>query len=191
MRNLAKPYVIGIAGGSASGKTTFTNLLLKELSVYNLQSFHTDFYYKANLPKMISPLSGKEYDDYNHPDSLDKDRYLADFIQACNRDDLDVIILDGYIIYYWPELRAKIDLKIFIELDADERMYRRIKRNMRLFGWDQEEIATYYLESARYQEQIYTLPTKAYADFVINGNRLDGVALQVIVNWVKGQIDIE
>lgn len=183
------PVVIGIAGGTASGKSTFCNLLVEELSEYRVEVIRTDQYFRRPLPKMIAPLTGEEHDDFNHPDSLDIDRFMEDFKALLERhDEIDIILVEGLMVLYFEEIRREIDLKIFIELDADERMYRRIKRNMEKMGWTMEQIADYYLDCVKYREKQYVLRTKIYADIILNGNNLDGMAKEVVVSWVLDEM---
>lgn len=184
-----RPLIIGIAGGTASGKSTFCNLLLEELSGYRIEVVSTDKYFRDPLPKMIAPLTGEEHDDFNHPDSLDIDRFMGDFKALLEQsDEIDIIIVEGLMVLYFEEIRNELDLKIFIELDADERMYRRIKRNMETMGWTMEEIAGYYLDCVKHREKQYVLRTKMYADIILNGNNLDGVAKKVVASWFLEQM---
>lgn len=184
-----RPLVIGIAGGTASGKSTFCNLLVEELKEYRVEVIRTDKYFRRPLPKMIAPLTGEEHDDFNHPDSLDIDRFMVDFKSLLEeQNEIDIVIVEGLMVLYFEEIRRELDLKIFIQLDADERMYRRIKRNMEIMDWTMEEIADYYLDCVKYREKQYALRTNIYADIILNGNNLDGVASKVVASWVLEQM---
>ena len=81
-----------------------------------------------------------------------------------------------------------LDLKIFVDLDSDERMYRRISRNVKNWGMDFEEAATYYLDAAKHREIEFVLRTKNYADLVINGNQLEGISKNIICSWISSMI---
>lgn len=181
-----KSYVIGIAGGSGSGKSTLAENLKKALEGLDVAVISTDSFFKPKLPVMVSPVSGKEYEDWNSPESLD---YPA-MLQAV-RLELDagheVLVIEGLSVLYFTDLRALLDLKVFVDLDSDERMYRRIKRNLAWVG-DMDEIATYFLEAAKHMESRNFLPTKVYADIIVNGNRLDGTALAMIASWAEGRV---
>lgn len=185
-----KPTIIGIAGGTASGKSTFCDILLRELRGYRIKVLKTDKYFKKTLPKAKAPLTGKEFDDYNHPDSLDFDRFMLDFNQTLKEGyALDVVIIEGLMVLYFEKIRKHLDLKIFMDLDADERFYRRVARNIRTMGWTMEKIAEYYLESVKYREKEFVLQTKIFADIILNGNNLHGKAKDVIVSWIRDVID--
>ena len=81
-----------------------------------------------------------------------------------------------------------LDLKIFVDLDSDERMYRRISRNVKNWGMDFEEAATYYRDAAKHREIEFVLRTKNYADLVINGNQLEGISKNIICSWISSMI---
>lgn len=185
---MKKPFVIAIAGCSGSGKSTFSQMLLEELSGYRVELLATDRYFNRPLPKMISPLSNKEYDDYNCPGSLNFEKYYEDVQALCKREDLDIVILEGLTVLYFPELRELENLKIFMDLDPEIRMYRRIVRNMKAGRGTMEEIADFYLNSAKYSETQYFIPTKMQADIVLNGHNYDGLGKQMVVSYVKQQL---
>ena len=188
---MKKPFVIAIAGCSGSGKSTLSQMLLDDFKDYRIELLATDRYFQKPLPKMISPLSGEEYDDFNCPESLDFDRYYADAKALCQREDLDIVILEGLTVLYFEKLRELEDLKIFLDLDPEIRMYRRIVRNMAAGRGTMEEIADFYLHSAKYSETKYFIPTKLQADLVFNGHNFQGLAKTVLVQYVRSQIDAQ
>ena len=184
-----KQLVVGIAGGSGSGKSTFSNLLVNELQGSQVHVVKTDQYFKKILPKMKSPLSNIEYDDFNHPNALDYDKFMGELHKLLHaKIKADIIIIEGIFTLYFEEIRNLLDLKLFIDLDADERMYRRIKRNMENWGVSMEEVATYYVQAAKHREMEFILPTKKFAEIIINGNKLEGNALDVISGWIKNKM---
>ena len=185
----SKPFIVGIAGGSGSGKSTFCEILVQELKDYQVSVVSTDQFFKRPLPKMISPVSRVEYDDFNHPDALDFSKFSEHLHELLNAEQLaDVIIVEGIFTLYFEELRQLLDLKIFVDLDADERMYRRIRRNMQNWGVSMEEVATYYLEAAKHREAEFALPTKKFANIILNGNDLHGTSKDIITYWIKNRI---
>lgn len=184
-----KPAVIGITGGSGSGKSTLCDLLVDELQAYNVNVIRTDNYYKPELPKMKSPLSNLEFDDFNHPDAMDYDKFMEDVNGLLHAEDkADLIIIEGIFTLYFEEIRNLLDLKIFVDLDADERMYRRIARNMKQWNVSMEEVAAYYLQAAKHRELEYVLQTKKYAEIIINGNRMEGTAKDVVCSWINSRM---
>jgi uridine kinase len=94
--------------------------------------------------------------------------------------DVDVVILEGILVLHFAELRALMDLKIYIKADADERIIRRIRRNLKSLD-DYDNITQYYLESVRWQHEQFNAPTEEYADLVIAGGMADTVAREAMV----------
>lgn len=185
---MSKPYVVAIAGCSGSGKSTFTNLLKEDLKDLKVEVLGTDKFFNRPLPKMISPLSGLEYDDYNCPESLNFPAYLEAVKELVAREDLDVVILEGLTVLYFPELRELENLKIYMDLDPEIRMYRRIVRNMAAGRGSMEEIADFYLNSAKYSETKYFLPTKLQADIVLNGHNYQEKGRKLVLNAIRERL---
>ena len=185
---MKKPFVIAVAGCSGSGKSTLSSMLLKDFQDLKVELLATDKFFNRPLPKMISPLSGLEYDDYNCPESLNFDAYLADVRKLMEREDLDLVILEGLTVLYFPELLELEDLKIFIDLDPEIRMYRRIVRNMKAGRGTMEEIADFYLNSAKYSETKFFLPTKLNADMILSGHNFDKKGIQIVESYVRARL---
>ncbi|NKI21059.1 hypothetical protein HFN20_07465 [Paenibacillus dendritiformis] len=138
---------------------------------------------------MKSPLSNRELDDFNHPDAMDYDKFMKDVNGLLHAEDkADLIIIEGIFTLYFEEIRNLLDLKIFVDLDADERMYRRIARNMKQWNVTMEEVAAYYLQAAKHRELEYVLQTKKFAEIIINGNLLEGTAKDVVCSWINSRI---
>jgi uridine kinase len=185
-----KTLVIGIAGGSGSGKSTFCNILKKQLTDKKVFVINMDNYFKNPIPKMTSPITQRMDEDWNNPHSIDYEKPLEILRTLKSDGSYDIIIIEGILLFCYDEIRELLDLKIFIELDSDERMFRRIKRNTGNFtnrdgykGIDYQ--SSYYLHFAKYQEQKFSLPSKVHADVILNGNKLDGVALDIVFAWVQ------
>ena len=102
---MKKSIVIGIAGGSASGKTTLANLLLEKLPFLRVKVLYADQYYKKVLPKTTAPFTGIVYDDYNQPGSLHLDRMYKDLC-AIAAEDWDVVIAEGLFILQDDRIRG-------------------------------------------------------------------------------------
>lgn len=185
---MKKPFVIAIAGCSASGKSTLSAMLMKDFSDYKVELLATDKYFNRPLPKMISPLSHQEYDDYNCPESLNFDAYYKDVQVLCQREDLDIVILEGLTVLYFEPLRQLEDLKIYIDLDPEIRMWRRIKRNVAAGRGTEDEIADFYLNSAKYSETKYFLPTKLEADLVLNGHNFQDKGRDIVETFVRANL---
>lgn len=183
-----KPYVVAIAGCSASGKSTFANTLLEDLKDLKVGFLSTDKFFNRPLPKMVSPHNQKEYDDYNCPESLNIEAFLEAAKEITSREDLDVVVLEGLMLLYFPELRELEDLKIYMDLDAEIRMYRRIKRNMAAGRGSFEDIADFYINSAKFSETKYIKPTKMYADIVLNGHNYDGIGKEMVEAHIRSHL---
>jgi uridine kinase len=161
-------YVIGIGGGSASGKSFIAEELSHRLAPLQVQVINQDLYFlRGNkLPIAVSP-TGREWRDANHPDSFDADRLQADLL-AARQGDSGVVIIEGILVLHYPDLRRFMDLKLFIHAEADERIVRRIRRNVSR-GADLDGVCDFYLETVRYRHREFCEPTHAHADIVIPG----------------------
>lgn len=182
-------FVIGIAGGSGSGKSTFSALLKEELeSEFKVKIMTADAYFKRPLPTMISPMTGAEMEEYNSPESVEYDRLYEDIHTHMEDTDIQVLIVEGNGILYYEKLRTLMDLKIFMDLEIEHRMYRRIVRNIANGRGSMEDIAEFYLQSARFSEQKFFIPTKRYADIVLNGDHYQTVGKAAVIAYVREQL---
>jgi uridine kinase len=125
------------------------------------------FWETSLLPRAGSPDGGREWPDYNQPASFDFARLRAD-LREMKGSAADVVILEGILVLCDEELRELMDLKVFVDADPDERIVRRIRRNVAR-GHDLDGICDYYLDSVRYRHQEFCEPTRAYADLVVPG----------------------
>ena len=187
--------IVGIAGGSASGKTTIVNMI-KETFGDDIVVISHDSYYKAHDELSYNERSRLNYD---HPSSFDTDRMIADVKKLKankavdipvydytinNRSDetihivpKKVIILEGILILENPGLRDLMDIKVFVETDADERLMRRIRRDMAERARSIESILTQYSETVKPMHEQFIEPSKKYADIIIprGGENLTGI----------------
>lgn len=188
---MANSVIIGIAGGTGSGKSTFTNRLKEEFKD-NVSVIYYDNYYKRRDDVTLEERKGFNYD---HPDAFDTE-LLIEHMKALkagqaiecpvydftlyNRSDetvtinpSKVIIVEGILVLQNEQLRNLLDIKIFVEADADERILRRVIRDVKERGRDVEGIAKQYLTTVKPMHYIYVEPTKALADIVINSGMND------------------
>ncbi len=181
-----KTYVIGIAGGSASGKTTFSERLSKELSDLRVKVLHMDSYFKSRneRPRSTSPVSGKVYVDDNHPYTMELDRFANDLRAATESGEWQVVIAEGLLVLWDENILSQLSLKLFVDCRADERIVRRIRRNMK---WNQtfDEITDVYLDLVRFRHDEYVEPTRWRADLILNGSAPSDVALRMIADNVR------
>lgn len=180
-----KPFFVGIAGGSASGKSTFCNILEKELSELKLKVFHMDDYFKPKneRPYSEAPIVGTMYIDDNHPETIDLLKLKLDLSNALN-NNYDVVIIEGLLTLWDKELYSKLDLKLFIDCRPDERIVRRLKRNME-WGLTFDEISNVYLDMVRYRHDEYVEPTKWKADLIVNGSNISDMSIKAITQLIK------
>ena len=194
--------IIGIAGGTGSGKSTFTNRL-KERFGDDISVLYYDNYYRR---RDDIPLEERRRINYDHPDAFETQMLIGhirdlkagkevlcpvyDFT-VHNRSDRTicvrparVVIVEGIMVLQNEELRNLLDIKIYVEADADERILRRIIRDVKERGRDIEGIARQYLETVKPMHYIYVEPTKALADIVINSGMND-VALNLIQSRIE------
>ncbi|MBV9469895.1 MAG: hypothetical protein JO316_17160 [Abitibacteriaceae bacterium] len=177
---LNRSFVVGLAGGSAAGKSTLAQALADYLTTTTphrgVEVISTDRYIKQDRtqgPNFISPSTGEPTFHFNHPDALELPRLLADLETRTATDDApSVLLIEGLMVLHLPPLREKLDLRLFVELDADERALRRLLRDMKggRASTDPEFIARYYRESARVGHALYVEPSRVYADFIVRGD---------------------
>lgn len=159
-------FVIGIAGGTCSGKSTLSEALE---AYYGERAvvLHMDRYFRRPSPTTIAPISGKEYVEHNHPDTLNLDEMYRDF-EAAAAGESDLVIIEGLFALYLEPIRTKCDLKIFVDLASDERLVRRIRR-FEQRGQTFDEITDRYIDTVRFRHNELIEPTRWYADMVVNG----------------------
>jgi len=186
---MPKPFVIGVAGGSASGKSTFCDALEKSLADFSVKTFHMDHYFKPKelLPTARAPITGVTYVDHNHPETADLPRLRLDLANAVANNVCGVIIVEGLLTLWDDEIRAMLDLKLFIDCRADERIVRRLRRNLQ-WGLSFDEIANVYLDLVRYRHDEYVEPSKWRADLILNGSETPEKGMEVIMSYVSDMI---
>ena len=172
--------LVGIAGGSASGKTTVTAALEKELghgsAPIRVEAIGMDRYFyrgAAPGPTFVSPSTGERLPDNNHPDSADNARLVHDLdARRSAASAPDVILLEGLMSLHTPEIRERCDVRVYIELEEDIRALRRLLRDMTGVRGnpDPHFIATYYVECARVGHNRYVEPSRQYADLILRGD---------------------
>ncbi len=197
-----KPYIIGIAGGSGSGKSTFAQRIKEEFPEH-VSLISCDNYY---LPHNDLSLEERAHLNYDAPDALEFDlmvRHLEqlksgqaalcpvyDFTRHTRSDKVTeiqprpIILIDGILIFHDPDLRDCMDLKIYVETDADERILRRARRDMVERGRDLDSVIDQYLSTVKPMHNTYVKPTKVFADIILNGGKNEQAFL-----LVKAQIE--
>lgn len=194
--------MIGIAGGSGSGKSTFTNRIKEKYKDEVCVIYHDNYYRRRD----DIPLEERKYINYDSPDAFETELLVRDLEKLRNGEEIacpvydysvhnrsaettlikpcKIILVEGILVLYEESLRNLFDIKIFVEADADERILRRIIRDVKERGRDVEGIAFQYLETVKPMHYAYVQPTKAMADLIINGGMND-VAFDVICTKIK------
>lgn len=164
------PVIVGIGGGSGSGKSTVAALLQRRLQPRSVAVVTQDrfFYHPSEMPTYHSALHGGPRPDFNHPDSTDSEAMVA----ACREiDGVDVVILEGILVLHYPEARAIMDIKCYVEADLDQMLRRRTERNLTAgYGGTADEIAHYNADCVAPQHIRFNAPTAGYADVLIQNN---------------------
>ncbi|HLP64436.1 uridine kinase [Flavobacterium sp.] len=191
--------IIGIAGGTGSGKTTVVHQIMNELPETEVGIISQDSYYKAN--------PGLSYDErskinFDHPRAIDFEllvQHLKDlkngkaidqpvysFVTHNRTDDTihthprKVMIVEGILILANAELRDMFDVKIYVHADSDERLIRRLKRDIAERGRDMEEVLNRYQNTLKPMHQQFIEPTKEFADIIIPNDKYNTVAIDVV-----------
>lgn len=194
-----KPLVIGIAGGTGSGKTTVTSVILKRVGAQHIALLPHDAYYRdvKNLT-----LDERARINYDHPDSLETDLMVRHIHQLKNWQPVElpvydftthsrtqhtihieprqVILVEGILIFYEPELRPLFDVKIFVDTDPDIRFIRRLQRDIVERGRTTDSVIQQYLSTVRPMHLEFVEPSKRYADIIIPEGGLNTVAMDMV-----------
>ena len=192
-----KTTVIGIAGGTGSGKSTFTNRLKAAFGDQVAVLYH-DNYYRA---RDDVPFEERKKINYDHPDAFETELLLKQLKRLKEGRAIDcpvydyaqhnrsrqvlrieprpVVLLEGILVLADPRLRELLDIKIYVEADADERILRRVMRDVKERGRDIEGVVQQYLTTVKPMHYLYVEPTRSLADLVINSGRNE-TAFQVM-----------
>jgi uridine kinase len=186
--------VIGIAGGSASGKSTFTDQLQAAMAKSNrigaeMCIIHMDDYFKpeSERPYSKAPVTGKMYVDDNHPQTMRLGELYQDLLRHISEEKFLLIIVEGLLTLWDEQICSLLDLKLFVDCRADERIVRRLKRNME-WGLSFDDIANVYLDLVRYRHDEYVEPSKWKADFILNGSNPSELSVQMIAEYIISSI---
>ncbi len=178
--------IVGISGCSGSGKSTFANRLSARFEDKKVATITSDKYFRDPKPRMISPANGKEYEDFNTADNLRIRHLLADINNQ--KDDFDIVLVEGILLFCFPDFLKTADLKIFVQANIETRLSRRLLRNTREYGLDFDEVLDYYMNAARFSEAKNTAQTMIHADIIINGERDFALSLDIIEAYLRPRL---
>jgi uridine kinase len=204
---MQQSLVIGIAGGTGSGKTTVTNKILELLDRERVVVIQHDSYYKD-----ISAHHGLTPDkiNFDHPNSLETDllaRHLRDLksgkpveqpiynftthrrlTDTRKVEPKEIIIVEGILIFVEKVLRELMDIKIFLDTDADERLIRRIRRDLLERGRSVESVMNQYMNTVKPMHLEFVEPSKHWADIIIPRGAENSVAIDMVVTKIKSML---
>ncbi len=200
--------IIGIAGGTGSGKSTFTNRLKAEFGDQITVVYHDNYYKRQDEV----PFEVRKRMNYDHPDSLETDLLIEHIKKLRNGEAVDcpvydytqhnrsdktirieprrVILIEGILLLADKRLRDLMDVKIYVEADADERILRRIVRDVKERGRDLDNIVDQYLTTVKPMHYMYVAPTRATADIVINSG-MNSVAFDIMKTKIRQWLESE
>ena len=201
---MPKPYIIGICGGSASGKTFLLRQLLSQLPEEAVTLISQDNYYKP-LEAQIRDEEGLV--NFDHPESVNLDRLLADVKALMRGETFEIeeytfnnpkiqprlipmrpaplMILEGLFVFYRADLAQTIDLKIFVDADEHVRLSRRLRRDHKERGYSYESVLRDYEKFVAPMYHQYVYPTRQRCDFIIPNNKHMYKAIQVLVSHLR------
>ena len=203
-----KPVVVGVAGGTGSGKTTVARAILERAGTGQISLIQHDAYYK-DLGDL--PLSQRVMRNFDHPDALDNELLILhlkelkagraiempvyDFTthtrtgQSHRVEPYPVILVEGILIFADEALRQLMDVKIFVDTQADIRFIRRLQRDLAERGRTMESVIHQYLATVRPMHEQFVEPTKRYADIVIPEGGFNEVAMDLIAARIKALLE--
>ena len=206
--DMLKPVTVGIMGGSASGKTTFATALAEQLTDFSPITLHQDSYFRDWSE--YTPEEREKVVTANHPDAVRWDVLIADIEKLRSRNPIEtpapgtraaqrgdeektiepsnVVIVEGHLIYWNQQLRELIDIKIFLDVDAHERVLRRMLRDVGTRSGSLESAISWYRRDVLPNFPIYTEPCKKYADLIIPYLNDNPIALHTVAAGIRAQL---
>jgi len=201
--------IIGIAGGSGSGKTTFARRIATELAPVSAACIDMDAYYR-HRPDLT--LEERRRLNWDHPDALDLDLFVAqldalrgnervakpvyDYASHLRRVEpepvgpAELVIVDGILLFTDERVRERCDVKVFVDTDADERLIRRLRRDVAERGRPLDEIIDQYLATVKPMHLLFVEPTRRYADVIVPRGGENEVAIGMIVSLLRQKLPV-
>lgn len=205
---MAKKLLIGIAGGTGSGKSTVAREILKSINEKNVAIIEQDSYYKDQSHLSFEDRVNINYD---HPFAFDNEllikhlkellndkpieKPIYDFEQHTRKEETitvysrEIIILEGILILNDEEIRNLCDIKVFVDTDSDVRVIRRIQRDIKERGRSLDSVIKQYMSTVRPAHLQFIEPTKKYADIIIPEGGYNKVAIDIIVTKINSILD--
>jgi uridine kinase len=204
---MTKPLIIGIAGGTGSGKSTVARRVAEALTDSSVAFIDMDAYYKnfAHLP-----MAERRRVNWDHPDAFDLDllvehldrlcageaieKPVYDFVQHVRAPGTveiapaDVVVIDGILLFVDARVRSLLDVKVYVDADADVRLIRRLRRDIAHRGRPIDEILEQYLNTVRPMHLQFVEPSKRYADVIVPRGGHNAVAIEMIVAKIQRRL---
>lgn len=204
---MSKPLIIGIAGGSGSGKSTVARNVADNLGSLSVAFIDMDAYYR-NFTELS--LDERRRLNWDHPDAFDFDLLTAHLQSLANRESIqkpvydfishirssdvvtvepsDVIVIDGILLFVDERVRDLCDVKVFVDADADIRLIRRIQRDLSARGRPLAEVIEQYLSTVQPMHLQFVEPGKRYADIIVPRGGHNSVAIEMIVAKIRARL---
>jgi len=205
-----KPFLIGVTGGTASGKTTVCDIIIQKLADQRVTTVSLDSFYRALTPAELANVGNHNFD---HPDAFDWELlYITldslsrgktvsipsyDFTTHSRLPSVsstihgsisDIIIIEGILLFHPQPVLELLDMKLFVDTDADTRLARRVRRDISERGRSLESVLNQYERFVKPAFDQYILPTKKYADVIIPRGSSNSVAIDLIVLHIKQKL---
>ncbi|MBO5564414.1 MAG: uridine kinase [Lachnospiraceae bacterium] len=199
--------IIGIAGGTGSGKTTITRQIVERFGSDVTVIYH-DNYYKSHHDLTYEERTKLNYD---HPNAFDTDMLVNDLANLKEGREIEcpvydytihdrseetitvrpsrIIVVEGILIFYPEELRKQMDIKIFVDADADVRILRRINRDVKKRGRTLDSVINQYLDTVKPMHEAFVEPSKRHADVIIPEGGKNQVALEMLLGRMQAHLD--
>lgn len=201
-----KPYILGVAGGSASGKTEIVKTLKKHFED-KIEIIEHDNYYFAHDNLTMDERASLNYD---HPQAFETDLLIEHVKKIINNEEIDIptydftihtrssdtlkkipkpiVIVEGILVLENEELRDLMDMKVFVDCDGDVRLKRRITRDLVERNRTIESILTQYMETVKPMHELFVEPSKKFADLIVPKGGKNKVAIDVLINHLKTKL---
>lgn len=201
-----KPYIVGVAGGSASGKTEIVKTLKKHFE-YKIEIIEHDNYYFAHDNLTMDERASLNYD---HPQAFETDLLIEHVKKIINNEEIDIptydftihtrssdtlkkipkpiVIVEGILVLENEELRNLMDMKVFVDCDGDVRLKRRITRDVVERDRTIESILTQYMETVKPMHELFVEPSKKFADLIVPKGGKNKVAIDVLINHLATKL---
>jgi uridine kinase len=204
---MVKPLFVGIAGGTASGKTTVARKIHEALAGSSVRLIDQDSYYRdlAHLP-----LEERRETNFDHPDAFDTALMVQhleelkagravrkptyDFVESVRAPETvvvepaDIILVEGILVLHMPEVRSMLDVRIFVDAEDDVRVLRRLTRDIKERGRDFDHVIHQYLQQVRPMHMGFVEPSKHYADIIVPHGGHNDTAIEMLVSALRTRL---